>query len=390
MGKKIITGYLVFCGIFVAALLAIIAVRMVTTWDRNLAKASGSFEKLRNAAYSAFLASDGFDSESFLKPIRALTAREQRLILLSIYSRQEGILYLNAESRAFVDPAAGAWDGRPLYRSLPLGSKTLTLALSALPAPDLSVDGVYVLIGKGDVFPIVKDTFIMLFIFLAATTLVMLILPREGAARKPAPEPQREPATQPIPTAKPRPARRRKSGVEGLLPEVDAKNLFSPETGLGWKDHLPQRLKFELDRAAAFDQDLTLALITIDSLAQMANPRQTYARAARMLLEEFTFQDLIFEYGMGSYAVILPDTDVVKGVENWESFQSRLSKSKQFESRLGLSVGLSSRNGRLLNGATLLAEASNALKRALTDPDNAIIAFKADAQKYRELIGQKS
>jgi hypothetical protein len=88
--------------------------------------------------------------------------------------------------------------------------------------------------------------------------------------------------------------------------------------------------------------------------------------------------------------VILPDTDIVKGVENLESFQSRLSGGKQLESRISLSVGLSSRNGRLMNGATLLAEAAKALSRAQADPENAIVAFKADAQKYRELIGQKS
>jgi hypothetical protein len=52
-------------------------------------------------------------------------------------------------------------------------------------------------------------------------------------------------------------------------------------------------------------------------------------------------------------------------------------------------MGLSARNGRLVSGATLLSEASKAMSRAQGDSSDSIIAFKADPEKYRQLIGQR-
>jgi GGDEF domain-containing protein len=247
-----------------------------------------------------------------------------------------------------------------------------------------------VLIGKRDIFPIVKDTFIMLFVFLITTFIVLLLLPRETSAastRRLDRTSTRRPSE-----ARSRPVRQapsRKEDAADLLPEIDSKNLFSPETGLGWKNHLPQRLKFELDRAASFDQDLALALIVLDNFAERRDRRTLYSQVAKLLLEDFTFQDLIFEYAAGAYALIMPDTDVDQGVESLRNFQRRISANKQIMPPARLSAGLSARNGRLVSGATLLSEASKALERAQSEPSESIIAFRADPEKYRQLIGQR-
>ncbi|MDC7224269.1 MAG: GGDEF domain-containing protein, partial [Spirochaetales bacterium] len=48
-------------------------------------------------------------------------------------------------------------------------------------------------------------------------------------------------------------------------------------------------------------------------------------------------------------------------------------------------IGVTSRNGRLLNKDQLIGEASSALKR--TSSDNRIIGFRADPERYRESLG---
>ena len=205
----------------------------------------------------------------------------------------------------------------------------------------------------------------MLFIFLIATCIVMLLIP--------------------VKTIKDT-----KGAVDNLLAEKESKNLFSPSTGLGWKDHLPQRLKFELDRAASFDQNLLLALIAIKTYENRRNKESVYSKVARILLEDFTFQDLIFEYEKGSYALIIPDIDINRGIENLENFKKRVSSLKEFQPLIVISIGLSARNGRLVDGSTLLSEASKALDKALSEKENTIIAFRADPDKYRDMISQKS
>jgi GGDEF domain-containing protein len=181
-----------------------------------------------------------------------------------------------------------------------------------------------------------------------------------------------------------------KGAVDNLLAEKESKDLFSPSTGLGWKNHLPQRLKFELDRAASFDQNLLLALIAINNHESRRNKESIYSKVARILLEDFTFQDLIFEYEKDSYALIIPDIDIDRGIENLENFKKRVSSLREFQPPIVISIGLSARNGRLVDGSTLLSEASKALGKALDEKENTIIAFKADPDKYRDMISQKS
>jgi GGDEF domain-containing protein len=373
MGKKIVTGYLVFCVIFFIALLSIIALRLITDWNRNLKNLEDSFQILKKESLSWYLSQEYVDSGAFFEKIHDTFEKDPRLLVISIYTKGRGIEYIRAKSRAFIQRFSEAWQGELTYQNLPPGSTVITLPFSDMPGKDLFIDGVYVVIGKSDIFPIVKDTFIMLFIFLIATCIVMLLIPGKK-----------------LPDIKKEKIKDTKGAVDNLLAEKESKDLFSPSTGLGWKNHLPQRLKFELDRAASFDQNLLLALIAINNHESRRNKESIYSKVARILLEDFTFQDLIFEYEKDSYALIIPDIDIDRGIENLENFKKRVSSLREFQPPIVISIGLSARNGRLVDGSTLLSEASKALGKALDEKENTIIAFKADPDKYRDMISQKS
>ena len=54
-----------------------------------------------------------------------------------------------------------------------------------------------------------------------------------------------------------------------------------------------------------------------------------------------------------------------------------------------VSMGLSSRNGRLLSESTFLKETETALKKAAEEGKNSIIAFESNPDKYRKILSKK-
>ena len=159
-----------------------------------------------------------------------------------------------------------------------------------------------------------------------------------------------------------------------------SRDLFNPESGLAWSDHLEQRLSFELDRAASFDQDLSLALLRFASPANSV-VRLSYANDIRSY---FPFRDLCFEYDESSFAIVLPNSDIDQAIRTMENFNTRETEERPNAPRVF--IGLSARNGRLLGGERLLTEAETAVTKAHEDGKNAIFALRVDPGKYREYI----
>ena len=392
MGKKIVAGYLIFCIVFAVALLAFIAIRVKTSWDDNRFAAQEYFDGLERKISSLYLGHRFFDAPPFLSGVRELLDTEQRLLVLAIYSPDQGTKYLHTRSRYYVegpDSIGRPNSGRPVYRDLPRGSIILSLPFSQGIDEIHTIDGVFSIFGRSDIFPIIKEVFLILFVFFVATCIVLLLMPAaQTAEESQEPHPAEDRVVRHwgvrgrgLPSA--RPSNGSVNGGKG------PQNLFSPRTGLGWREHLQQRLKFELDRSASFDQDLVLVLLSIDDFSLLTSSDDIYGQIAKKLLNAFTFQDCAFEYEDGVFALVIPDTDLDQGIQSLESFKTEISSKPFMSQHLTLSVGLSSRNGRLVNGATLLTEASRALNKAIQLGPNGIIAFRADPQKYRDIISKK-
>ena len=380
MGKKIVAGYLIFCIVFAIALFAFIAIRVKTSWDDSRMKVLLRFDELERRISSLYLSHRFFDVEPFLDGVRKLLEDEQRLLLLTVYSPDKGTQYLHTRSRFYVkqpDSIGEPQRGGPVYQELPRGSVVLTLPFSQGLDEVFFIDGIFTIFGRSDVFPLIKEVFLILFVFFVATCIVLLLMPAAGGST---------PIRRGVHAAgRDGPVRGRETVSAGEGPQ----NLFSPRTGLGWREHLQQRLKFELDRSASFDQDLVLVLFSIDDYAGLASADEVYSQIAKRLLNTFPFQDCAFEYADGAYALVFPDTELDQGIRNMETFKNDISMNPIMSQHLTLSIGLSSRNGRLVNGATLLTETSRALNKATQLGKNGIIAFRADPEKYRDIISQK-
>lgn len=169
------------------------------------------------------------------------------------------------------------------------------------------------------------------------------------------------------------------------------KGLYSPESGLGWSEYLPERLGAELSRAASFEQDLVLLELSHEGISRES---ESYRVVLRILLEFFTFRDLAFEQGPFGLAVILPNIDSEHALRMAEEFLKKVTALLREEGGASdyrkLFMGLSSRSGRLVDAERVITEARAALTRAREEGDSRIVAFKADPNKYRSYIAART
>ena len=161
--------------------------------------------------------------------------------------------------------------------------------------------------------------------------------------------------------------------------------IYSQKTGLVRRELLEDKLNQELKRSAAFDQDLVLAIFSLNGLDDQAN----LSRFQTLLLESFPYRDLVFEFTDDSFALIIPNTSLDSSVEPLENFQLKLEKSG-LGGNLRFSAGVSARNGRLLTGHRLITEASRSCIRARGEKNGGIILFRISPKKYRQVVSERS
>jgi len=170
-------------------------------------------------------------------------------------------------------------------------------------------------------------------------------------------------------------------------PTLSPKGLYSPSSGLGWEEYLPERLGAELSRAASFEQDLVLLRLSHEGIPRESS---SFGMILKTLLEFFSFRDLAFEQGPTGFAVILPNMDSDHALRMTEEFLKKITailrQGNTAKDYLKVFVGLSSRSGRLVDASRLIKEAQAALSRAREEADSRIVAFKADPNKYRAFL----
>ncbi|MEW5815239.1 MAG: diguanylate cyclase, partial [Spirochaetota bacterium] len=314
-----------------------------------------------------------------------------------IYSRKNGIEYVYVTDSSYLpsftsitDQTKNAADyGRNRFIDK-LFSSPVTLPTRE----GISIDCVYTIISRTDVYPVFRDILIALAVLLVITLVSILLNPvlsrraflkakqgqvhdadhTQGKEPDIAVKQQEDLATGTVEKTPP------------FQNESASKSQFSPESGLVWEEHLENRLSSELKRAASFDQDLVLALI---ACKKDYRDNELYQTAAKMVIDTFMFQDLCFQYGGNGFAVIMPNVDLEEGIGKMEAFKKKIEALDSVRPPQS-GIGLSSRNGRLLDGQRLIKEADRALRKALSEAGPSIVGFRPDPTKYREYIASQS
>ena len=164
----------------------------------------------------------------------------------------------------------------------------------------------------------------------------------------------------------------------------DSEDRFSPLTGFGRERSLETRLDGELVRAASSERDLSLFMIRIPNLSFTSNASK---RICAYLFERFQSNDLLFEYMTDGFSIIKLDTTVDGALEIASGIREDIVKILKGENMdVRCAIGISSRSVRMLPGKRLIQEASEALENALRDETSPIVAFRANADKYRKFI----
>lgn len=433
MNKGFSWFFLALSAVFFIFIVGLTGYRIENARKTNAAFARERLPGLAAKARSIRDSTGGFDAPQFKKDMREVFDEEPRLLLLSVHSAEDGILYLVARNRTYMkepSPVTPAWRGTPVYQV----SKGYELLLSNEMGDDqapLTLDAMFVIMGREDLYPIVRDDLYLFLAFLLVCGVVILIVTsiEEGSSEtrghsaasgytasgpemrpperaplheqsystawpaQPQPEPPR-----PQPPM-PQPQRPQPSMPEPPLPEPEppeparqesppptARDLTSPRTGLVWAEHLEPRLHAELERAAVADQDVALARIQIDEPFVDSRLSMVYAAVAKLLRETFPLHDLIFEAGDDSYTLLLPDNEVDSAVRVLDEFRGKVAGTVIEGRNRTVSIGVSSRGGRLIEDITLLEEAVVSAAKASREGGNQVIGFRADPARYRDSL----
>lgn len=319
----------------------------------------------------------GFAGSSFKDGMKASFEADGRLQLAAVRSDGGGFLWLMARDLRVLEtppvPTEG-WRGTPVYRVRKGVERLVTQPLSSGREGSAVVfDGVSVVLGREDLFPVLRDDLYLFLAFLLASGIFMLLTigyPQERASISASAAPG---------SFSPR--------IPADALGAHGRSLASPSTGLVWAEHLAPRLKAEIERAAAADQDLSFARVVLDQPPDATGSDAAAAEVARQLRSSFPVADLLFESGPGSFSILLPDQDLDQAVRTLDGLRSRVAAGASGGARCTVSVGVSARGGRLIEENTLLVEAELASGRAVREGGNRVVGFRADPAKFRAALG---
>ncbi len=362
-----------FLGVSVAFFLFIVGLtgyRLEETRSRNSLLVEDRIAALATKVATIQTTYVGLDTPSARKELRAAFDGEPRLLLMSVHSPSEGMLYLVARNRAYLkEPAAlnAQWRGTPVYDVTP-GYEVLLSKPLAGGAESPVLDGEFIILGREDLYPIVRDDLYLFLAFLLVSGVMILIVVsvQEGP---------RERATAPA-------VRASLTGGEaasGREPQAGP-GPSPPRTGLVWGEQFEPKLRSELERAVSAGEDLALARIRIDPPYADSRLPVISQDIAGTLLRYFPGRDFLFDTGIDTFALLIPDTDIDGAVKGLEAFRRALQEGRS------LSIGVSSRAGRTLTASTLLEEADVSMAKASREGGNRVIGFRADPSRYRDNI----
>ena len=322
----------------------------------------------------------GFAGPSFKDGMKASFEADARMQLAAVRSEGGGFLWLMARDLRVLEtppvPTEG-WRGTPVYRVRKGVERLVTQPLSSAREGSAVVfDGVFVVLDREDLYPVLRDDLYLFLAFLLASGIFMLLTigyPQERASAGA--------------SAAPAAPGHFSSRIPADALGVHGRSLASPSTGLVWAEHLAPRLKAEIERAAAADQDLSFARVVLDQPPDAPGSDAAAAEVVRQLRSSFPVADLLFESGPGSFSILLPDQDLDQAVRTLEGVRSRVAAGSSGGARCTVSVGVSARGGRLIEENTLLVEAELASGRAVREGGNRVVGFRADPAKFRAALG---
>src|SRR5208283_1003612 len=189
MNKGFSWFFLTVSAVFFIFIVGLTGYRIEDARKTNAASAQERLPGLAAKARSIRDSTGGFDAPQFKKDMREVFDEEPRLLLLSVHSPQDGILYLVARNRTYMkdpSPVTPAWRGTPVYQVSKGYELLLSKEMGDEQAP-LTLDAMFVIMGREDLYPIVRDDLYLFLAFLLVCGVVILVVTsiQEGTSDAP-------------------------------------------------------------------------------------------------------------------------------------------------------------------------------------------------------------
>ena len=359
------------------------ALRIYLSIDQRKITAEQEFAQIADIAVSA--GTQGFMDEKFIQTMNNALLSSSSIEALIITGAEIGYAF---EKQAGYAITWVNYQPRFVVNKFGLSNQDLYRPLAINDVRNANIKAIAGTFDYNRITGILKETLIIILIGFALAFFTMLI---QLLVKKPVKN-ETEYEEAPEPKKKTKSRNSNKITDDPLATGIIAENIYknepkehnSPRNKIRREENLSDRLSVELNRCASDKKDLTLIIAEFTDLAD----DKTYRAAAEEAANFFSSGKLLFEYGDSGFAAVLPEIDLDTGITKSEKFYQRMTSAE--ESPFKMYIGLSSRSDRLLNADRLMLEAGEALKRAKSDPDTAIIAFRSDPEKYREYIRRNS
>jgi len=379
MDKRFSWIFLLVSGAFFVFIVGLTGYRIEDARKRNAVAAHERIAALAAKAQSLRNSAGAYTVPAFKKNMRDVFDAEPRLLLLSIHSEHDGILYMVARNRALLkEPTVIApdWRGKPLYQ-VSRGYEALLSVTLQDGENGATLDTLFLIMGREDLYPVVRDDLYLFLAFLLVCGVVILIVTSV----------QEDAVDARTRVSAPAPAPMHAATAPPVGHTVGSRAFTSPRTGLVWAEYLEPRLRAELARAASADLDIAMARIRIDEPFADAKLPIVFANIARMLKESFPLHDLVFETGNDCFTLLMPDSGVDAAVRSLDEFRRKVTTAAVVGRNRTVSIGVSSRGGRLIDDTTLLEEVEVSLAKASREGGNQVIGFRADPARFRDALG---
>jgi hypothetical protein len=158
--------------------------------------------------------------------------------------------------------------------------------------------------------------------------------------------------------------------------EARKRERLEERSGLVKPEYFRERLGNEIERAVSFGEDLSLIFISAAGIDRWSES------ATAILHHCFGNPELAFEFESDTAAVVAPGLSIDAAIK-----AAKLAYKRLTGEGLRVCLGITARNGRPVTPSLFIEEGSQALAQAERGGQSPIIAFRADADKYNDFVG---
>lgn len=418
-----------------AAVTVFFVLRLNEAHERSVLNRQAHFEALSNLVAQAYQAAgnsfEQIDWERVAEEFE-LSRHTGAVSIASVEGRLQyltarDVSYLSSTTRTQLEEDAELQSGRSEPYLLPPSPREVRLSetLSTAGGEFIHVEAVYPTLSNADIYPLLRDSFLMLLAFAALTLAAALglYLHRSGHQISHQTTAEQDARLQAAPSFQEFDDdsdedldRYTDTDLDRNIhldiesdPAPDSDTAPDSETGLeedasGSQAHgdsadrektkLLRRINLELERSTFNEEDLVLALVRsvpIERSSDSTHSAEYQNDETRMRDKlysfiglEHAFKELTFTLGNNIIAVIEPNNDLDGGMRRMENLL-RKAEERALAEGGRLHGGLSARAGRLTEAPRLFKEAYTALRRAEYTKAR-IMAFRPDPDLYRRFV----